>query len=297
MLMLAGAAYAIAIALSDHTLRRVWQLSATMQRVENGDIDVEFHSTSRDEIGQLILHFNHMMNRIRLLMEEKVEYGLEIKNLELKALQAQINPHFLYNTLDTINCLAIARDVPEITDVVSALATFYKISLSKGKDQISIRDEVMHAKMYVRIQNSRFADRISQIWDIDPKTEQLLIIKIVLQPVIENAIIHGIFEKEDSAGTVTVRSVLDKDQVIITVSDDGIGMTPSEIAQNFPPAAAEGITDAPGGYGVKNISDRLRIAYGPEYGLSCESTPGRGTTVTIRIPAILPDQTESPETL
>lgn len=296
MLLLAGAAYAIAFFLSDHTLRRVWQLSDTMQRVQNGHMEVEFHNAGRDEIGQLIAHFNHMMNRMRELMDEKVKYGFEIKNLELKALQAQINPHFLYNTLDTINCLAIAKDIPEITDVVSALATFYKISLSRGNDQIPIRDEVMHAKMYVKIQNSRFSGRIQESWDIAPEIEELLIIKIVLQPIIENAIIHGIFETEDSSGTITIRGFKEQDQVVITVSDNGVGMTPHEIAQNFPSDAPEGVTNAPGGYGVKNISDRLRIAYGAGYGLSVESAPGQGTTVTIRIPAVSPNPKKFPET-
>lgn len=286
MLVLAGVAYAIAIFLSDHTLRRVWQLSAAMQKVEAGDVNAQFASAGRDEIGQLIAHFNRMMRHIRQLMDEKVQYGLEIKNLELKALQAQINPHFLYNTLDTINCLALQNGAAEITEVVSALATFYKISLSKGRDQIPIREEVLHAQMYLKIQNRRFEGRMNAVWQIDPAIESLLTIKIVLQPIIENAAIHGIFEKEDSTGTVTVRGWREGNDVYITVTDDGVGMTPEAVAQNFSPLAGGGITQAPGGYGVHNINDRLRIAYGPEYGLSCQSTPGAGTTVTIHIPAV-----------
>lgn len=286
MLVLAGVAYAIAIFLSDHTLRRVWQLSAAMQKVEAGDVNAQFASAGRDEIGQLIAHFNRMMRHIRQLMDEKVQYGLEIKNLELKALQAQINPHFLYNTLDTINCLALQNGAAEITEVVSALATFYKISLSKGRDQIPIREEVLHAQMYLKIQNRRFEGRMNAVWQIDPAIESLLTIKIVLQPIIENAAIHGIFEKEDSTGTVTVRGWREGNDVYITVTDDGVGMTPEAVVQNFSPLAGGGITQAPGGYGVHNINDRLRIAYGPEYGLSCQSTPGAGTTVTIHIPAV-----------
>ncbi len=286
MLVLAGVAYAIAIFLSDHTLRRVWQLSAAMQKVEAGDVNAQFASAGRDEIGQLIAHFNRMMRHIRQLMDEKMQYGLEIKNLELKALQAQINPHFLYNTLDTINCLALQNGAAEITEVVSALATFYKISLSKGRDQIPIREEVLHAQMYLKIQNRRFEGRMNAVWQIDPAIESLLTIKIVLQPIIENAAIHGIFEKEDSTGTVTVRGWREGNDVYITVTDDGVGMTPEAVVQNFSPLAGGGITQAPGGYGVHNINDRLRIAYGPEYGLSCQSTPGAGTTVTIHIPAV-----------
>lgn len=283
MLVLAGIAYALALFLADFTLRRIWLLADTMQKVQNGDTDAQFPGTSKDEIGQLITHFNHMMLRIRQLMEEKVQYGLAIKNLELKALQAQINPHFLYNTLDTINCLAIQRDVPEISDVVSSLATFYKISLSKGRERIRIREEITHAQMYLQIQDARFHNQIQTVWDISPDIEDLQIIKIILQPIIENAAIHGIYERPDGTGTISVKGWRQDGDVYITVADDGIGMTADVIAANFSPSSSE-IADVPGGYGIRNICDRLRIAYGPEYGLSCESTPGAGTVVTVHIP-------------
>lgn len=285
MAVVAGAAYAAALYLSSHMLRRIWLLSETMQKVEEGDVEVRFHSEGKDEIGQLILHFDHMMVRIQQLMEEKVRYGFEIKNLELKALQAQINPHFLYNTLDTINCMAIQKSVPEIAGVATSLATFYKISLSRGKDRIPVRDEILHAMMYLRIQNARFENRIHAKWDISPEIENLYIIKIVLQPIIENAAIHGIYEREDGTGTITVHGYREGEDVYIEVADDGIGMSREKIDAVFSTPPGE-IAREPGGYGVKNIIDRLQIAYGYEYGLACKSVPGSGTVVTIHIPAV-----------
>ena len=284
MFLVATVAFFIAILLSNRLLRRIWQLTDTMQTVESGNVKVQLQDDSKDEIGQLIAHFNRMMNRIQQLLDEKLVYGIEIKNLELKALQAQINPHFLYNTLDTINCLALQENVPEISELVAALAAFYRISLSRGQDTIPICDEVRHAQMYLRIQGSRFENQICERWDISPAIEDCLIIKIVLQPIIENALIHGIFERDDSCGHIFVRGWRDDQDIYITVTDDGVGMPPDVIAENFEKNTDE-ISHTKGGYGIRNINDRLKIAYGPEYGLSCESTLGVGTVVTIHIPA------------
>ena len=286
MLFVAAIAYGAALYLSNRTLRRIWQLAEVMQQVEDSDVNVRFPGAGRDEIGQLILHFNRMMDRVRGLMDEKVRYGQEIKNLELKALQAQINPHFLYNTLDTINCLAIQKDIPEIVDVVSALASFYRISLSKGRDQIPIGDEVRHCRAYLQIQNARFENRIHAVWEIDPEIEALLIIKIVLQPIIENAVIHGIYEREDQTGTILIRGWREDNDVYISVSDNGVGMPKEKADTLFQFEPTPRIAATSGGYGLKNISDRLKIAYGAAFGLFCESVPMEGTTVTIHIPAI-----------
>lgn len=284
MALVAGIAFCLAIFLSNRLLQRIWQLTDAVQKVEDGNVDVQLQSNSKDEIGRLITHFNHMMGRIRQLLDEKVTYGIEIKNLELKALQAQINPHFLYNTLDTINCLALQENVPEISELVAALAGFYRISLSRGQDVIPIRDEIRHAQMYLRIQNSRFEDQVHVRWEINPQIEDMPIIKIVLQPIIENALIHGIFERADSCGNLFVRGRIDGQDIYISVTDDGVGMPSDVISANFKHETQE-ISRTSGGYGVRNINDRLKIAYGPKYGLSCESTVGVGTTVTIHIPA------------
>lgn len=279
---LVGLALFCAVILSNLILRRIWALSSIMQHVEAGDIDIQPMKTSKDEVGQLILHFNRMMDHLKQLMDEKVKYGIEIKNLELKALQAQINPHFLYNTLDTINCLAFETDSPQIRELVNALATFYKISLSKGAEQISIRNEILHAQTYVCIQNYRFADQIHVSWDIAPEILDKKIIKIVLQPIIENAMIHGIFEREDSCGNINIKGWIENNDIYISIEDNGVGMSKQIIDANFRTTNEE--INTPGGYGIRNINDRIKIAYGSQYGLSCTSIVSHGTTILIHIP-------------
>ena len=276
------AAFLVAIAISRSFTRRIWQLEGSMRSVSRGDVHAHVSDDSADEIGQLAGHFNDMMERIDQLMKEKVRYGAEIKSLELKALQAQINPHFLYNTLDTINCFALQKGAQEIRDVVSALAAFYKISLSNGEDEIPIREEIRHAKMYLTILDYRFSSRVETEWDVDPELEERYIVKTILQPIIENAVIHGIFEKEIPSGRITVRAWREENDILFTVEDDGVGMSEERLRANFGTDVSPSATSA-AGYGLRNINNRLRLVYGPEYGLSCESSPGRGTKVTIRI--------------
>lgn len=286
VVMVALTAYLLAYLISQSTLKRITRLTETMQAVENGNVAVRLHPTGEDEIARLMDGFNQMMDRVDTLMEERVEYGRQIKNLELKALQAQINPHFLYNSLDLINCTAISRNVPEISRMVNALGRFYRLSLSKGREVIPLSDELRHAQLYVEIQNLRFENRVTARWSLDPEAARCGIIKIILQPLIENAIIHGIFEKPDKRGNLSVTIKRHPEGVRITIEDDGAGMDEETLRANFSPASAGRIATAPGGYGVRNIQDRLRLAYGEPFGLHCVSRAGEGTTVTVEIPAL-----------
>lgn len=286
VILLAGAAYLLAYLLSQSMVRRLLRLNDSMQAVERGDVSARVEPVGKDEIGQLMRSFSNMMTRIDTLMDEKLEQGQQIKALELKALQAQINPHFLYNSLDLINCTAIARNVPEISRMVNALAQFYRLSLSRGREVIPLADELRHARLYVEIQNLRFEDRVQVDWDIEPDITRCPIIKIVLQPIIENAIIHGIFEKPDKTGRLRIAACRQGRDLCITVEDDGVGMDPATREANFSADASSANTK--GGYGVRNINERLHLAYGPGYGLFCESAPGKGTRVTIRVPAEAP---------
>lgn len=283
VLLLTAAAYFLAYRLSHSIARRLYRLNDTMHAVEHGDVSARVEPQGRDEIGQLMRSFSNMMTRIDTLMDEKLEQGQQIKALELKALQAQINPHFLYNSLDLINCTAIASNVPQISRMVNALARFYRLSLSRGREVIPLSDELKHAQLYVEIQNMRFENRVQVKWEIEPGVEQCSIIKIVLQPIIENAVIHGIFEREDKTGCLRIAAHRQQDDLIITVEDNGVGMDEATRVANFSADASSANTK--GGYGVRNINARLHLAYGPEYGLFCESEIGRGTCVTIRIPA------------
>ncbi len=288
VIFVAIVAYLLAFLISQSTLKRISQLTGTMQAVEKGNVTVRLTPSGNDEIAQMMGGFNQMMDRVDTLMEDQVEYGRQIKNLELKALQAQINPHFLYNSLDLINCTAISRNVPEISRMVNALGQFYRLSLSKGREVIPLCDELKHAKLYVEIQNMRFENRVSVEWDTDPSADRCQIIKIILQPLIENAIIHGIFEKPSKCGRIKVKVRRSLDGIRITVEDDGVGMDEDTLLTNFSKTGPEQFAMAPGGYGVRNIHERLILAYGEPFGLSCVSRPQEGTIVTVYIPAILP---------
>lgn len=280
-------AYLMAYFLSRSTLDRLSMLTKTMHEVENGNTEVRMEPTGDDEIAQLIGSFNQMMDQMDSLMDDKVEYGRQIKNLELKALQAQINPHFLYNSLDLINCTAISHNIPEISKMVNALSKFYRLSLSKGREIISVRDELKHIQLYLEIQNLRFDNRIHVTWDLDPSADNCQVIKIILQPIVENAVIHGIFEKASKSGYLSITTRRSEDGIRITISDDGVGMDEQTMRKNF--TASDGIADTSGGYGVRNTNDRIKLAYGDSYGLTCSSTIGKGTTVTVHIPAIEPN--------
>ena len=286
VLILTIIAYLMAYFMSRSALDRLSLLTQTMQAVENGNTDVRMEPSGDDEIAQLIGSFNQMMDKMDALMEDKVEYGRQIKNLELKALQAQINPHFLYNSLDLINCTAISHNIPEISKMVNALNKFYRLSLSKGQEIISLHDEIKHVNLYLQIQNLRFDNRIQVTWDLDPEADDCRVIKIILQPLIENAVIHGIFEKPSKSGCLNISTRRSQDDIYITIQDDGVGMDAQTLTKNFTPSVSGEIADTTGGYGVRNIHDRIKLAYGERYGLSCTSTIGKGTTVTVHIPAI-----------
>ena len=172
--------------------------------------------------------------------------------------------------------------------MVNALGQFYRLSLSNGREVISLSEELKHAKLYVEIQNLRFENRIAAEWDTDPSADCCQIIKIVLQPLIENAILHGIFEKPSKSGRLKVQVRRLDDGIRIFVEDDGVGMDAATLLASFSKAAAPEGTTAFGGYGIRNIQERLVLAYGAPYGLSCSSRPGKGTVVTLFIPAILP---------
>lgn len=289
VLLISVIAYLLAVAISRSTLNRITLLTQTMQTVQEGNVNVRPEPSGNDEIALLMGNFNKMMDRIDELMEEKVMYGQQIKSLELKALQAQINPHFLYNSLDLINCTAISHSVPQISRMVKSLGQFYRLSLSGGNEQIPLSSEMKHARLYVDIQNMRFGDSIQAHWSLDEEAGKCLIIKIILQPLIENAILHGIFEKPSKHGNLWVNASRNADVITIIISDDGIGMDEETLRASFYSASREKVSETSGGYGVRNICDRLLIAYGEPYGLLCESAPGKGTTITISIPAIEPE--------
>lgn len=281
LLVLTSLAYVLAFYISGSNTKRIRHLIKKMRKAQAGDLEVISIPTSKDEIGELMENFNFMIHEIKLLIEEQYESGQELKSVELKALQAQINPHFLYNTLDLINWTAIKHKVPEISSLVQSLSRFYKLSLNKGRDIVPILDEINHVKLYTDIQNKRFDNRIYLHINVDEDILRYSILKTILQPIVENSIMHGILEKDDQAGNITITGKLDQDVIHIRVCDDGIGISEESVTNvlNTNP-------DESHGYGVKNINNRLQLYYGKGYGLTFTSEPGKGTEVEIRIPAV-----------
>ena len=281
---IAAVSYGLAYLTINSNLKRIFILNKEMKRVESGDFSHKIKPVGSDEIGELMRSFKAMTLRMEEMIDEKYRMGKEVKNAELKALQAQINPHFLYNSLDLVNCLAIEHDVPEIADMINSLVEFYKLSLNRGKEIFSLQDEVRHVQAYVRIQNMRFEKKISL--DIEEKAwlKEYSILKIILQPLVENSIMHGILEKEDSRGVIKINFVLQGDRISIIIKDDGVGMSKDKI-DNLLKETKE-IKHAGSGYGVKNINERIKLYYGPEFGLEFESNENAGTVVTVSLPAI-----------
>ncbi len=285
MLLVGMIAYTLAYFISNAHIKRIDQILGKMKQVQKGNLNVSVLNCGNDEIGELAKNFNYMIDKINDLYEEQFKSGIAVKNAELKALQAQINPHFLYNSLDLINCIALNYKIPEINSMVQSLTKFYKLSLNKGRDLVSIKDEIEHVIVYTRIQNIRFDDKICLEINIPAELYSYQTLKIILQPLVENAIMHGIFEKEDKIGTIHITGFQESSEtIIIRIQDDGVGMSEEKIKAMFLQDDSKSIH----GYGVKNINDRIKLCFGDQYGLLFQSEPGKGTTVEIRFPAIKP---------
>lgn len=227
--------------------------------------------------------FKHMAKTIQSLMERVHKEEKELRKTELKALQAQINPHFLYNTLDSIQWMCEQGKTKDAAEMVRALARLFRISISRGRELITIREELKHAENYLIIQSYRYRNQFSYTIDVNEELMEYLCNKITIQPLIENAIYHGIDRMVDEGEIkITVKPDTDTgEDILIIVSDNGVGMTKEQCGKIL----AKDRSDS-GGIGVKNVNDRLKIYFGEKYGLSIESELDVGTTVTVRIPRI-----------
>ncbi len=272
--------------------RRLLVLCQYIKDAETGELLFIDAPVYRDEIGILYQNYNDMIGRIKKLLKENYNMGRDLKSAEYKALQSQINPHFLYNTLDMISWFSIQGKTNEVNDIVYFLARFYKISLSGGKDVITIEEELKHTDCYVAIQKYRFANKILYVKDIDPDILPYSIPKITIQPLVENAILHGILEKEGGNGILEIKGRLEEGIIHIMVIDNGRGMEDGCTVLNGSAVLQEASESEARGshYGLQNIVLRLKLLYGTEYGLSIESAPGEGTIIHIHIPAVKPSE-------
>jgi len=254
--------------------------------ITKNDLEALMSSDNVDEITELGMSFNIMIGKIKELLDSKIKEQENLKKAELRALQAQINPHFLYNTLDTIIWMAESRKTDQVVTIVSALSSFFRISLSKGMDWITINEEVERIRSYLTIQKMRYRDILDFKIEVDQDVAENTILKLILQPLVENALYHGIKNKRQG-GTISVRARRNGEaEVLLEVEDDGIGFTPEKLAQLRAELDDDsGDIKMESGYGIGNVNNRIRLYYGKQYGLSVQSEYATGTCVTLVIPA------------
>ena len=256
---------------------RIERLTECMQAVQEGSMDMQVESNDRDEIGMLYRGFGSMMKRIRTLINEVYLSRITQKEAELKALQAQINPHFLYNTLSLINWKALAAGEEDISRMTLAMSTFYRTALNRGRNMLQVEAELSNTRAYLEIQSMLHDGDFDYEIEAQPEILQCESLNLILQPLVENAIHHGIEEKTDGRGKITVRGWKEDNCVWFLVEDNGVGME-QEVADKI-------LTMESKGYGVRNVDERIRLCYGEKYAMKIESVVGKGTKMTIHFPA------------
>ena len=281
-LIFLGIAYYASLKLSNSITRRISTVIEQMKLVEDGKPKPLRRSPEHDEIGDLVDTYNFMSDEINTLIEKEAKAADDLRISELKALQSQINPHFLYNMLDMINWLSKSGKSGEVSDAVQALSKFYKLTLGKGNIIVSIGEELSHVSLYVQLQNMRYKDKIHFFVDVPDDLLDYEIPKFVLQPIVENSIQHGIFGKESKEGNIVITGWAEDDTLVFIVSDDGVGISPEKM---------EGILTGKGesmdgsNIGIYNTHKRLQLYYGKTFGLTYRSSADEGTEVEIRIQA------------
>ncbi len=265
----------------------VRKLQNIMKSVETGEFQIVGSIEATDEIRELAREYDIMVGRIRELMAENIREQELKRKSDLKALQAQINPHFLYNTLDSIIWMAEMGKNREVVHMTSALSKLFRISISKGREFVSLKDELAHVKSYLTIQKMRYKDKFKYVISVDKELYSITTLKIILQPLVENALYHGIKEV-DYTGMISITGEKDQETIVLKVSDNGKGMDKEEL-ENLLTAIQTPIEEQTNltkqGMGVRNVQERIQLYFGQEYGLSFSSAPGKGTVITVKLPA------------
>ena len=265
--------------------RPLSELTRVTQRISDGDFSARTSVYSGDEIGRVARSVNDMASHLEVMVDQIKDDERKMRNAELRLLQEQINPHFLYNTLDTIVWLIEGHKDDEAEDMIMSLSDFFKLALSHGREFITIRDEELHIRSYLQIQQVRYTDILDYKIDIDPVIYGYRILKLTLQPLVENAIYHGIKPKR-ARGCITISGRLNEDQtIVLTVEDDGAGMNREQLEALRERVRLPASDESNDSFGMANVNERIRLNFGPEYGMTIDAEEGVGAKVTIRIPA------------
>ena len=259
------------------------ELEKSVKKLEEGNLDADIYMGGSYEIQHLGKSVQDMKYRIKGLMQGIVTEHEEKRKSEFDSLQAQINPHFLYNTLDIIVWQIENEKQSEAVHTVTALARFFRLSLGKGKNIVTVKAEIEHVKNYLMIQHMRFKNKFDYEFDIAEDVLELSSLKLMLQPLVENAIYHGM-EFMDGDGLIKIRVWREADELYLSVTDNGLGMTEDKVAMVLAGKSNSG-NGRGSGIGVKNVNERIKLYFGEDYGLKIDSEPDVGTTIVIHLPA------------
>jgi two-component system sensor histidine kinase YesM len=268
----------------------VIELRSLMKEAEEGNLAVRFEGGKEDEIGHLGKSFNTMIEEIQKLIDMVYKEQQSKREAELRALHEQIKPHFLYNTLDTIQWMAQEHGAGDIVQVVGALTSLFRIGISRGREMISVRDELEHVRSYLIIQKARYEDKFEYSLCVEEKLLPLMVVKLTLQPLVENAIYHGIKERR-GPGAIRIEGIERDGMLVLRVSDNGVGMSAEKLAEVRSQLITPlGESSQKGGYGVSNVNERIQLSFGSRFGLRFESAPGQGTTVEMLHPLVAAEE-------
>ena len=266
-------------------IQPISQLNQATEKIAQGDFNARAQADSDDEVAELAVSFNKMAGSMQSLIDKVKEDERKMRKADLRLLQEQIQPHFLYNTLDTIVWLIESNEPDEAVTMVVTLSDFFREILSKGKEFISIKEEEKHISSYLQIQEMRYRDILEYDIQLDQVIYKYQILKLTLQPVVENALYHGIKYKR-AKGCIHIHGEKEGDIIRLTVRDDGEGMDEEELEQ-LRQQIEKPCQETEKGFGLANVNERIHMYFGPEYGMKIQSQKGKGTTVEIVIPAIL----------
>ena len=266
-------------------IQPISQLNQATEKIAQGDFNARAQADSEDEVAELAVSFNKMAGSMQSLIDKVKEDERKMRKADLRLLQEQIQPHFLYNTLDTIVWLIESNEPDEAVTMVVTLSDFFREILSKGKEFISIKEEEKHISSYLQIQEMRYRDILEYDIQLDQVIYKYQILKLTLQPVVENALYHGIKYKR-AKGCIHIHGEKEGDIIRLTVRDDGVGMDEEELEQ-LRQQIEKPCQETERGFGLANVNERIHMYFGPEYGMKIQSQKGKGTTVEIVIPALL----------
>ncbi|WP_261305032.1 sensor histidine kinase [Paenibacillus andongensis] len=278
-----GFALIVSIIITYFLTNPLSKISKIMKQVQSGNMKVRLHVRYADEVGLLGKHFNQMLERIDGLIGEVADGRLRKKEAEMRALQSQINPHFIYNTLETIRMMAELNDDDHVSAMTYNLGQMLRYSLTKGVEVGTVASELEHLEHYLFLQNMRFNDKFTLKLDVPDHIKRLPMLKLILQPVVENSIYHGL-EKRDGPGEISISAYNLGIDTYFVLSDDGVGMSKETVYKmndRFDKLIYD--KDSKGGIGLQNVNERIKLHYGPEYGLQLESRLGQGTRVIMKI--------------